>query len=47
MTTAYIDFSGHVIVVLSDGTEIDMGEAPKLPAEQVIVTTQATRGDTI
>ena len=37
-TTAYIDFGGNVIVVLSNGTEIDLGPAPKLPGPTIVVT---------
>lgn len=38
MTTAYIDFTGHVIVVLKDGTEIDLGPAPTVSQGTVVVT---------
>mgnify|MGYP001596798757 CR=1 FL=1 len=37
-TEAYIDFSGNVIVVLANGTEIDLGPAPTLPGPTIVIT---------
>ncbi len=36
--TAYIDFVDNVVLVLGDGTEIDLGPAPKLPGPTVFIT---------
>ena len=36
VTSAKIDIDGHLVLTLSDGTEIDAGELPKEEAERVI-----------
>ena len=42
-TSAYISFTGEVIVCLSNGQEISMGQAPRLPGEQVIIRQSSQR----